>query len=104
MINIASERIDILFDLAEEEAASYNFQRANRYVVLARKIGMRYNVRIPRRYHGRYCKNCHSYLVPSYNLRVRIKNKKIVRFCENCGFFIRMPIAKERKMKKKTKI
>ena len=72
MINIAGERIDILFDLAEEEARAHNLPRANRYVELARKIGMRYNVRISRRYRRRYCKHCHAYLLPSVSCRVRV--------------------------------
>jgi ribonuclease P protein subunit RPR2 len=100
MIHVAGERIDILFNLAEEEASAQNFHRANRYVELARKIGMRYNVRIPRRYKRRYCRNCHAYLVPSHNLRVRISNKKIVYFCENCGHYTRMPMVRENKLKK----
>ena len=53
MVNIAGERIDILFNLAEEEAKAHKFQRANRYVDLARKIGMRYNVRVPSQYKRR---------------------------------------------------
>ncbi|UCE39203.1 MAG: ribonuclease P [Thermoplasmata archaeon] len=98
MLNIAKERIDILFDLAEKEARAYNLQRANRYVELARKIGMRYNVRVPSHFKRRYCKFCHSYLVPSVNSRVRIKYKKIVIFCENCGSYMRMPQFREKKM------
>ena len=100
MINIAGERIDILFDLAEEEALAHNLHRANRYVELARKIGMRYNVRIPRRYRRSYCKHCHSYLVPSINSRVRLRGKRTVIFCENCGDYMRMPFIRERKGKK----
>lgn len=96
MINIAGERIDILFNLAQEEALAHNFHRANRYVDLARKIGMRYNVRVPRRYKKRYCKHCHSYLLPSINSRVRLRGGKIVIFCENCGGFMRLPFIREK--------
>ena len=101
MINIASERIDILFNLAEGEALAHNFRRANRYVELARKIGMRYNVRVPKRYRRRYCRHCHSYLLPSINCRFRVRGKKIVVSCENCGGTMRMPFFRERKEKKK---
>jgi ribonuclease P protein subunit RPR2 len=99
MINIAGERIDILFNLAEEEAKAHKFQRANRYVDLARKIGMRYNVRVPSQYKRRYCKFCHSYLVPSVNSRVRIRGKRIVVFCEKCAGTMRIPIVRENKKK-----
>lgn len=91
MINIAGERIEILFRLAEDEALAHNLHRANRYVELARKIGMRYNVRVPGRYKRRYCRHCHSYLLPSVNSRVRLRNKKLVIYCKNCGGHMRMP-------------
>lgn len=100
MINIAGNRIDILFDLAEMEAKSHNLHRANRYVELARKIGMRYNVRVPRRYRWRFCKHCYSYLLPSTNSRIRIRGKKIVIFCETCGDYTRMPFGRELTQKK----
>ena len=97
MINIAGRRIDILFDLAEEEALAHNLQRATRYVDLARKIGMRYNVRVPKQYRRKYCKHCHSFLLPSVNARVRIQGNKLIVFCENCGGFMRMPLVKKKK-------
>jgi ribonuclease P protein subunit RPR2 len=96
MVNIAGERIDILFDLAEEEASAHNLLRANRYVELARKIGMRYNVRIPTRYRRRYCKHCHAYLLPSVSCRVRVSNGKVIYFCENCGDYLRIPLLREK--------
>jgi ribonuclease P protein subunit RPR2 len=101
MINIASERIDILFNQAEEEALADNLQRSDRYVELARKIGMRYNVRVPGRYKRRYCKFCHSYLIPSKNSRVRVRGKRIVLSCESCGGVMRMPIIREREINPK---
>ncbi len=100
MINIAGERIDILFDLAEREASAHNLHRADRYVGLARKIGMRYNVRIPGRYKRRYCKHCHSYLLPSVNCRVRVRGRKVIIFCENCGDHMRVPFYREKVGKK----
>jgi ribonuclease P protein subunit RPR2 len=99
MINIAGERIDILFNVAEEEAKAHKFHRADRYVVLARKIGMRYNVRVPSQYKRRYCKFCHSYLVPSVNSRVRVRSKRIVVFCKRCGGTMRMPLVRKNKKK-----
>ncbi len=95
MINIASKRIDILFDLAEGEAKARNQHRANRYVELARKIGMRYNVRVPKRFRRRYCKHCNSYLLPSVTSRVRVRRKRLVIFCENCGGYLRVPFGRE---------
>lgn len=91
MIKIAGERIDILFEAAEEEARARRLDRSDRYVELARKIGMRYNVRIPRHYKRRFCRHCHAYLQPSKNCRVRMRGRRITVHCDNCGRFVRMP-------------
>ncbi len=99
MVNIAGERIDILFRLAEEEALNHNLDRANGYVDLARKIGMRYNVRVPGQFKRRYCRFCHSYLIPSQNARFRVRGKRIIVSCNNCGGVMRMPYFKDAKGK-----
>jgi len=91
MIQLAKERIERLFKLAETEALDNNFDRANRYVKLARKIGMRYNVRCPRKYKRRFCKHCFSYILPDINSRVRIRKGKIVIYCNNCNKYTRLP-------------
>ena len=44
MLNIAKERMDILFSLAEKEFIEYP-ERSHRYVELARKISTKYNVK-----------------------------------------------------------
>ena len=96
MIRIANERIERLFELAELEVFSggddpIRLTRGNRYVYLARKIGMRYNVRIPKRYKRRFCKHCYHYLVPGLNARVRTRKHKIIIFCEDCKKYTRIP-------------
>lgn len=101
MVQIAKERIDILFNLAEKEAIKKCFKRANRYVTLAKKIGMRYNVRIPKHYNRNVCKYCSSFLVPSVNCRVRLKNKKLIVLCLGCMHYTRMPFIRERKERMK---
>lgn len=95
MLSIAKERIDILFRLAEEEGRKKNFKRANRYVNLARKIGMRYNVRIPKEFRLRMCKHCSSYLLPPMSCRVRLQRKHIAITCLNCNTVTRRPFLKE---------
>src|SRR2546426_3256868 len=82
---IAHERIDILFRLAEREAAKGNFPRANRYASLAAKIGMRYNVRLPREYKRRYCRKFHPFLVPGKNCRLRVGLGKVTTKFVGCG-------------------
>lgn len=89
---IAEKRIIILFNLAEKNAHDNRFDLADRYVKLARKLSMRYLIKIPSEYKRSYCKHCCSYLLPSVNSRFRIRNKTLVIFCEKCGKFTRIPL------------
>lgn len=94
---IASERINVLFSLAEKYALQGKPQRANRYVQLAWKIGMRYNVQIPSHLKKRYCRGCHIFLRPGVNCRVRLTGDRITMACQNCGRQYRYPILKEKR-------
>lgn len=91
---IASERIIILFDQAKK-AFKKDLKLSNRYVLLARKIAMKYKVRIPSALKKQFCKHCHSYLVPSVNVRVRTKEGKVVYYCLNCKKYMRFPYKKK---------
>lgn len=91
MVIVAEERINILFKLAQDEALSHNFIRANRYIELARKIGTRYNIRIPKEHKRHFCKHCYHYLLPSFNSKVRLQRHKIVITCLDCGKYMRIP-------------
>jgi len=77
---IARERISILF---KEAAASSDAALARRYMQLAKKIGMRYNVRLGK-LKRRFCKNCYSYF-SSKNSRIRFKNGTISIKCLSCN-------------------
>jgi len=89
--DIAKKRISILFSEAKK---SFNKdpKLANRYVELARKIAMKYKVRIPTQLKRKFCKHCYSYLVPSKNCRVRLQKSRIIYSCLNCKKFMRFPI------------
>ncbi len=90
---IARERIEILF----REARKTPHQKlSNRYVFLARKIAMKYQVKIPREYKKLFCKKCYAYLVPAKTLRTRIKNKKLIYYCYNCNHITRYPLNKNK--------
>lgn len=84
---IVEERIRRLFELAENRFFEGRKRLADRYVQLARDIGMSYNVSIPSELKQRMCQECHSYLVPGKSCTVRIdsKQKTIGYSCENCG-------------------
>jgi ribonuclease P protein subunit RPR2 len=89
MINIANERIEILFEFAEHERGIGKYDRLDRYVELARKIGMRYNVRIPLEHKRKFCKHCYSYLHPGRTADVRIRKKTMIVQCKNCNNIMR---------------
>ncbi len=87
-IKIAKERIVILLDEAKN-AAKDEPQLARRYCALAKKIGMRYNVRLGK-LKKRFCKYCYSYFT-SGNSRRRLKSGVITIKCFSCGKIMRMP-------------
>jgi len=94
---IALERMEILFHQAEREALQGRAARARRYVDLARRIGMRYNVRVPTEFKRRFCKECRAYFVPGVNARVRVGRGRLVVTCLACGSIQRLPYGEERK-------
>lgn len=94
---IALERMEILFGQAEQEAVQGRPARARRYVDLARRIGMRYNVRTPAEFKRRFCKECLTYLLPGVNARVRVGRGRLVVTCKGCGAIQRLPYRAERK-------
>jgi ribonuclease P protein subunit RPR2 len=89
---IARERIDILFEQAEDVFSDHP-DRADRYVEIARTIAMKYNLSLPREYRMRFCSDCGSYLVSGETCRVRLDaddEKKIVT-CLSCETSMRFP-------------
>lgn len=76
----AAERIEELFKQAARRP-----EFARRYVVLARKMAMRHKVRIPLKWRRRFCKKCNAFLVPGKNCRVRLRDKKRIITCLDCG-------------------
>jgi ribonuclease P protein subunit RPR2 len=95
---IASERMAVLFTLAEKEAVAGREARARRYIELARKIGMRYNVRVAPEFRRRFCKKCLAYLLPGTNARVRVGRGRLVVTCLACGTIQRMPYRAEKEL------
>jgi ribonuclease P protein subunit RPR2 len=89
---IASERMGILFNEAERAARRGENGLSERYVALARAIGMRYNVRLPSGLKRRACQKCGAFLVPGRNLRVRFRGGKTVWTCLKCGNVSRVKI------------
>lgn len=74
---IAQERIQILFKLAKKEFRRHP-ERSKRYIELARKIGLRYNVRLSKYLKRSFCKKCNSLLIPGLTSSVRLDSKRKV--------------------------
>jgi ribonuclease P protein subunit RPR2 len=85
MVRVAGERISTLFALAEREASAGAPNLADRYVALARKIGMRYNVRLLPEYRELYCRGCSRFWVEGRTVRTRLRAGRRVRTCLLCG-------------------
>jgi len=103
MLKIARERIDILFKLAEESFEKHP-ERADRYVEMARNIATKYNIRMPRIWKRRFCKNCNKFLKPGSNCQIRLKNSRVAIKCINCGNVVNIPYIKEKKDKRRKTI
>jgi len=97
---IARERIDILFTLAER-VFPYEPELANRYVEIALAVQQKARIRMPRKWKRRYCKRCHSFLVPGVNARVRLRNGHVVIKCLNCSHIMRYPYIREQKERRR---
>ena len=88
---IAKERIEILFSLAEKEFKKHP-ERSRRYIELARKIGLRYNVRLLQEQKRNFCKNCNTLLKPTTSkVRLDKSTKTINVICLNCNKISRYP-------------
>ena len=86
---IAKQRLDKLFEQAEKTKSQ---KLANKYVNLARKIAMKLNLRMPRKYKRKFCKHCYSYFRDG-NYRVRTRDSKLVYYCFECKKYTRIPLS-----------
>lgn len=86
-MSIAKERITILFEQASEKASQGDQSLADRYVELARRIGMKSQETIPKDLQRQFCSNCGTFQRPGKNCRVRIdsKNSYVQYTCKECG-------------------
>jgi ribonuclease P protein subunit RPR2 len=86
-IKIAKARINFLFKLAKE-----NHSLSDKYVKIARRIAMKYKIRLSSNLKKRFCKHCHKYSVPGVNCRVRLHKHRLIYYCLNCRHFMRHPV------------
>ncbi len=92
------ERIELLYEQALKTYRS-DYELAQRYVTLARRIAMRARVRQPRYLKRVVCKHCKSLIVPGYNCRVRIRQRRephVTIYCMVCKRFTRIPLRRRK--------
>ncbi len=90
---IARERIDILVKNALKERDE---ALAARQALQAKKIAMRFRVRLPYEARQLYCKSCKAFVVPGRNARVRVgraKTRAVRITCLRCGHTYRKIMA-----------
>jgi ribonuclease P protein subunit RPR2 len=92
---IARERIEKLFTLAEKTALGGDRERSRKYVLLARRLGMKLDIPVGHR--KQFCRECSSYLLPGRNCRVRISGKRLAITCLECGKISRFPLSRRQK-------
>ena len=98
---VASERIHILLNLAQEMALK-DESLSRRYVALARKISQRTKVKIPREMKKYLCKSCGIALIPGQNTKIRLHARRtgIVITCLSCGYVKRYPVTGKNESRK----
>lgn len=85
------EKVNALFFLAENIFPK-SPEKANKLVAKARVLAMKSQFKLPSEFKRRFCRHCHSFLVPGKNLRIRTREGKLVYFCTSCKKFWRKPL------------
>ena len=97
---IASTRIDKLYDMALEAVEGDDWDHAARYVEIMLAISRRTKVPIPREH--RYCKGCLLPMRAGSTCTVRLSNHKVIITCGNCNTIRRVPYLREQKNDRET--
>jgi ribonuclease P protein subunit RPR2 len=82
---IARERVDVLVANALHEQDEYLAAKQARQ---AKKIAMRFRIRLPYKIRQLYCKKCKTFIVPGRSARVRVgraKTRAVRITCLKCG-------------------
>ena len=93
--------LDHITGLFSEARSVFSKDKAlsNEYIRKALVIRDKFKIKLSNEFKKSYCKNCHSFLVPGKNLRVRAINGKMTYFCLECKHYMRFPYISEKKKK-----
>ena len=82
---IATQRILILFENAVSNA-SKNPRLAERQAQIARKISMRFKIKMPWQIRSSFCKKCKKFIVPTISSKVRVGRTSVKSIRITCYF------------------
>ena len=82
---IATKRIEILFTNAVSNAR-LEPDLAERQALLAKKISMKYKIKMPYEIRSCFCKKCKKFIVPGINSKVRIGRSNVKSIRVTCNF------------------
>ena len=88
---IAKKRINLLFQLAKEHFKE-DSNLSDKYIKIARRIAMKHKIRLSSQIKKSFCKNCHKYLVPGVNSRIRLHKHRLIYYCMACRHYMRHPV------------
>ena len=88
---IAAARIGFLFEQAKF-GFKENPEQSDYFIKIARRIAMKYRIRLNSRQKKSFCKECGRFLVPGVNCRVRVHKGRVIYFCQKCEKIKRHPI------------
>jgi len=71
---IATRRIEILFNNAISNAKN-NPELAERQAQIAKKISMKFKIKMPFEVRSSFCKNCKKFIAPGIASKIRLGNK-----------------------------
>ena len=62
---------------------------ANRYAEMAKKLILKFKLKLPNSLKKRICKHCHCFLKPGSNCRVRLGKAMMIYYCLDCKHHMR---------------
>jgi len=87
---LCGEQIDYLFSVAEKYT-TIDKKISDRCIEMAKKLSMKYNVRISKESKLRFCKYCLKYFTGD-NLRTRTNHGILYIYCKNCNKYRKIVI------------
>jgi len=82
---IATKRIDILFKNAVSNART-DSDLAEKQAMSAKKISMKYKIKMPYEIRSCFCKKCKKFIVPGINSKVRVGRSNVKSIRITCNF------------------